>query len=219
MLSGIRSVRTMLGGLYAAFGLVIALEVILPLVDNVTAAPADKHNAAVDPAPQAIAPPEAALDDSIHTILERPLFAPDRRAIAEQAAGEQQAAAPTPPPLPDRLAGVMLGPDEREALFSSPGQKPVAVAVGGAIGGWTVSTIELDRVVLTSAFGERVLAPAHDGHIDAAAVPRVPAPPALPAAQSSPPPAAASPRLQSRPLQQRNLLPPAPGTRQASPHP
>jgi hypothetical protein len=222
---GIRSVQIVLGGLCAALGLVVALEVILPIINDVTAAPADNRNAADEPAPLDLAPPEAMLDDSVNAILERPLFSTDRRAAPQQIAQDPQATAPTPPPLPDRLDGVVLGPNEREALFGSPGQKPIAVAVGGTIGGWTVSSIELDRVVLTSAFGEKVLEPTAGPHSDSrenVLTPHFPVakPAATPTAQISPAPSVANPRPQPRLQEQRVLLPPAPSAnRQASPHP
>jgi hypothetical protein len=225
MLSGIRTVQIMLGGLCVALAIVVALELIVPFIDDVTAAPAEKPSTLVAPVPQDPTVPQEKLDRAVDTILQRPLFSTDRRAAPQQVAQDQQATAPTPPPLPDRLDGVMLGPNGREALFGSPGQKPVAVAVGGTIGGWTVSSIELDRVVLTSAFGEKVLEPAAGPHTDSrenVLTPHFPVakPAATPTAQISPSPSATNPRPQLRLQQERVLLPPVPGNnRQASPRP
>jgi hypothetical protein len=181
MSSGIRTVQILLGGLCAALGIVVALEMVLPIVNDVTASPAPQRSAVDDPVVQDVGVAPATLDSAIATILQRPLFAADRRPPAPKPASDsdEAAAAPTPPPLPNRLAGVMLGPDGREALFGNPGEKPVAVIVGGSIGGWTVSTIELDRVVLTSAFGDHVLEPTPGLRADAprpGPKPRVPVP-------------------------------------------
>jgi hypothetical protein len=50
-------------------------------------------------------------------------------------------------------------PGDREALFARQNDKPLAVKPGGQVDGWTVKDIENDRVILTSAFGQRVLEP------------------------------------------------------------
>jgi hypothetical protein len=64
-----------------------------------------------------------------------------------------------PPQLHGRLAGVMIRPGVREALFARSGQKAIAVKVGGSIDGWKIAAIEPDRVVLSSAFGMQTIKP------------------------------------------------------------
>lgn len=88
-------------------------------------------------------------------ILERPLFTPGRQPP------EVKIVQAEPPKLQGRLAGVMLRSDGREALFTRPGGRPLAVKEGEVIDGWTLSRIETGRVVLTSAFGEQVVTPTH----------------------------------------------------------
>jgi hypothetical protein len=209
MSGGIRIFRNMLLGLSAVVGIIIVLLMVLPIIDDVRAAPPDTRDPVVDAAPQNPTVSLARLDSSIDTILKRPLFAANRRPPVPKQTAENPDAV-TPPPLPERLAGVMLGPHGREALFGNPGGKPTAVGVGGTIGGWTVSVIELDRVVLTGAFGERVLEPSEGDQSDArssAPAPRVPAfnVGGAPTVQPAHPPIATVPQYR----QQRVLLAPS----------
>jgi hypothetical protein len=89
-------------------------------------------------------------------ILKRPLFSEGRTAPQPRIA---KALPPEPPKLQGRLAGVVLQSDFKEALFTRPGGKPMAVKEGQVIDGWTVGKIEEDRVTLTSAFGQQVVKP------------------------------------------------------------
>ena len=94
------------------------------------------------------------------TILERPLFSPGRDlpdTIPVQPLTETLE--DVPPQLDGRLAGVMIRPGVREALFARSGQKAIAVKVGGSIDGWKIAAIEPDRVVLSSAFGMQTIKP------------------------------------------------------------
>jgi hypothetical protein len=89
-------------------------------------------------------------------ILKRPLFSEGRLPPQPKIL---KAAAPEPPKLQGRLAGVMLQPDLKQALFTRPGGKPMAVKEGDVIDGWTVGKIEIDSVTLTSAFGQQIVKP------------------------------------------------------------
>jgi len=130
--------------------------------------------AAIPALPAAAPPPPAApdapdpsgaanLDSLVSAILDRPLFNADRHAPAPPVEEKQAAAPPevkTPPVLKGRLAGVTLGPnDEKRAVFARMGEKTKVVHEGDDVDGWTVSSIEASRVVLTSAFGEQVVRP------------------------------------------------------------
>ena len=92
-------------------------------------------------------------DSLVAEILKRPLFTPGRQPP------EAKVVKAEPPQLQGRLAGVMLRPDLRIALFTRPGGKPVSVKEGDVIDGWTTAKIEPGRVVLTSSFGEQVVKP------------------------------------------------------------
>jgi hypothetical protein len=104
-----------------------------------------------------------------------------------------------PPKLQGRLAGMVLRPDLREALFTRHGGKPIAVKEGDVIDGWTVSTIEIGRVILTSTFGEQIVKPTNGtpdeiGPAKPRAVAKKPAPPqAKPAVPATQPRKAALP--------------------------
>src|SRR5215469_5152976 len=92
-------------------------------------------------------------DRLVEEILKQPLFTPGRHPP------EEKVEKPEPPQLQGRLAGVMLRPGIRIALFTRPGGKPISIKEGEVVDGWTVSKIEAGRVVLTSAFGEQVVTP------------------------------------------------------------
>jgi hypothetical protein len=110
----------------------------------------------------------------VATILARPLFSPDRR--------------PPPPPevsvapmaTPDdalpRLAGVLVSPDGKTAIFDGPaGSKPIVLHEGGRIGAFVVEAIEPGQVTLRGPAGTNVLHPVFgDGAAEAA--PPAPAP-------------------------------------------
>ncbi|HWC63794.1 MAG TPA: hypothetical protein VG501_09235, partial [Rhizomicrobium sp.] len=89
-------------------------------------------------------------------ILKRPLFTEGRTAPQPTVV---KAAPPEPPKLQGRLAGVVLQSNFKQALFTRPGGKALAVKEGDVIDGWTVGKIEGDRVTLTSAFGQQVVKP------------------------------------------------------------
>ena len=55
-----------------------------------------------------------------------------------------------------RLAGIVIGPNLRIALFAQVG-KTRALSVGNAIDGWTVTSVEQDSVILSSAGQIRVI--------------------------------------------------------------
>ena len=96
---------------------------------------------------------EEKADALVEEIAARPLFTPGRQKP------EVKVVKAEPPVLQGRLAGVMLRPDARLALFTRPGGRPVSVKEGEVIDGWTASKIEEGRVVLTSSFGEQIVTP------------------------------------------------------------
>lgn len=130
-------------------------------------------------------------DSLVAEILKRPLFTPGRQPP------EAKVVKAEPPQLQGRLAGVMLRPDLRIALFTRPGGKPVSVKEGDVIDGWTTAKIEPGRVVLTSSFGEQVVKPTNGsaeevtpGHRPV----KKPAPAKTPAKPGQKPPAAQKPQ-------------------------
>lgn len=96
------------------------------------------------------------------SILERPLFTPGRHPASIVSL------APAPEPkeetrqLRGRLAGVMIRPGVREALFIGEGKRPMTVNLGSEIDGWKIMAIEVDGVVISSAIGSQTIKPTND---------------------------------------------------------
>lgn len=88
--------------------------------------------------------------------LQRPLFSPSRRPSAPAVRGTAQAG---PPGLP-RLAGTLVSPAGKSAIFVAAGSdRPVLLGEGGRIGDWTVNSIGPGQVVLSGPDGRRVVRP------------------------------------------------------------
>jgi hypothetical protein len=150
------------------------------------------------PTTQAADPPPAIdADGLVVKILARPLFTAGRR--PPQAPVAPPPPQPTAPELKARLAGMLVGPDQREALFARDGGGVVAVKEQQEIDGWTVTTIDIDKVVVSSSFGEKVLQPT-PGTAAVRTVPRGAPPRRLNPAQ----PAGTAPAVPARP----NVAPP-----------
>ena len=115
------------------------------------------------------------------TLLLRPLFSPDRRPPpVALSAGGKEAEMP-------RLSGVLIGPSWRRAIFAGG----VVVAEGGALGRYTVRTIEDGRVTVLGPDGVRILQPVFAADTtrppaEHPAAPSVPAAPPTPAILSAP---------------------------------
>ena len=105
------------------------------------------------------------------TILARPLFSPGRRPPAAAAAPGA-----APPALP-RVAGIMVTPAGRRAIFAEKGTKPLVLGEGGQVSGFTVQSIQAGQVTVRGPEGVRVLSPAFDSEPPAPASP--PPPPGL----------------------------------------
>jgi hypothetical protein len=109
-------------------------------------------------------------DAFVAQILGRPLFTPGRRPPAPPAP-------PAPAPLvvesPKRswdwrLAGIMMSPDKREALFVRDDLR-LTVEQGEDIDGWTLVAIGPDNVQIEGEGGKKLLRPQADTSADAGA--------------------------------------------------
>jgi hypothetical protein len=98
---------------------------------------------------------QALLTEAVGTVLARPLFAPSRRPAATPGA---QSSGATHIELP-RLAGVIVTPNGRRAIFAPATGQAIAAAEGAAIGDWVVKSISAHEVTLSGSEGERVLRP------------------------------------------------------------
>jgi hypothetical protein len=146
-MTGVRGLLLIGAGLAA----VIALEISNTPRDDVS--PLTMRTAA-----EATPAPSSAGDHSgdwVTAILTRPLFSPDRRPAAGVATG---ARATSVPGLP-RLAGIMVGPFGRSAIFAADGTKPIVVQEGGRVAAYTVNSIEATQVRLLGPEGTQVLYP------------------------------------------------------------
>lgn len=138
---------------------IIKLELHRAAVDETPSpAAAASQRAAAPMAPGPRNEPGDQVARQVATILARPLFSPSRRS---------ENAAPVPvhgtaPALP-RLAGVMVSPDGKSAIFAGTGGgKPVVIQEGAHIGEYVVGSIDVGTVTIVGPGGHRVLRPAFD---------------------------------------------------------
>ena len=172
----------------ALFGGVIVVELTSDDAGASASAPA-----AVRPEPPV--PPRAPgprIDDLLATILDRPLFSPTRQPPRESSDR------PSDPGLSDvRLAGTVIEPGRRLAIFAMPGAKPIVRGEGGAVNDWRVDSITLEAVVLSGPTGTTTLQPKTDTTLARVAAPPraapIPPPVAAPGAVRPGAPAAAKP--------------------------
>jgi hypothetical protein len=158
-----RIIQFALAGLCAGLLLVITAEVFHAVSRNDSAAVEAVESTTAKIKRTA---PGAVTEAIVDVILARPLFSASRHPPVEvSAANPEEISEAAPPQLHGRLAGVMIRPGMREALFARVGQRPIAVKVGGEIDGWMIAAIELDRVILSGAFGSQTLRPTKDPHI------------------------------------------------------
>ena len=94
----------------------------------------------------------------LRLLLARPLFSPDRRPTADAVT---VASGRTVPGLP-RLAGILVGPFGRSAIFATNGAKPIVVQEGGRVAAYTIKSIEATQVRLLGPDGAQVLYPSFE---------------------------------------------------------
>ncbi len=87
----------------------------------------------------------------VKEVLARPLFNPTRTPPAAPVTAVGTVAA-----LP-RLAGIMISPAEKEAVFMPAKGQPIVAKEGGAVGVFTVRLITADTVVVSGPHGFTVL--------------------------------------------------------------
>ncbi len=90
-----------------------------------------------------------------------PLFGPTQRRPETVSSADDAAS-----PLRDvRLAGVVIGPDLRIAIFAVTGTNSRALSEGEALKGWRLEGISRERVVLSGPAGSIVLKPQPDANL------------------------------------------------------
>lgn len=165
----------------AALVAVIWLELHSHFRDSGTMTPPSAAVLPTVPAGHPAAPDPGRIAQWAAAILARPLFSPDRRPPGVAVADAPVAVAPSLP----RVAGIVVTPAGRRAIFAEKGTKPLVLGEGGQVGGFTVQSIQAGQVTVRGPEGVRVLSPTFD--------PDAPAPP--PPGAAPPPPSLSVPGL------------------------
>lgn len=146
-----------LASLAAVLVAVLALE-LLAMPDPVAGPPEATPAPPALPVAASNTPAEARdkLDVLVQTVLARPLFTPGRRPApaAEGPAGAADADLP-------RLAGVIVAPSGRRAIFVSADAHSLVVQEGGSVGRYVVRSIAPGQVTLVDAERQQVIRPSH----------------------------------------------------------
>jgi hypothetical protein len=155
------------------FGAVLLLEIKAPEHPPPAPNPAVERG---DPPPALNELPAASAAPPIAAILARPLFSPSRRPPQSKPGNASDDSG-----LADsRLAGIIIEPDHRLAIFAPEGAKLLTVTEGQTVSGWRVESITPRDVSLSGPEGTRTLQPKFD--------PNLAPPPAPTAAAPTPPP-------------------------------
>jgi hypothetical protein len=115
-------------------------EFVLPIVHL------EPRLASASPPPGFIAPPP----DNFSAINDRPVFIPSRKPLALPADKTTTAATTSAPPLPSlAVVGVILDGQNSLAMVKLAGAPfAQAMAVGASIGGWQITSVGPDKIVL-----------------------------------------------------------------------
>ena len=142
--------------------------------------PAPKAASRAEAAPAAGPVPAAPLDTLLATTLARPLFDATRR--PPQSSGGSVSTI-----TDKRLAGIVIEPGQRLAIFAVEGAKPLALSEGETVDGWRIESITPREVSLRGPNGTETFQP----KLDPKRVFRAPTPPPVnPTAQTAAQPAA-----------------------------
>jgi general secretion pathway protein N len=157
------------------------------------------------PSPEASLPPtrqqpRGRYDELLATILARPLFSATRRPPPQ---GGNDTTADSG--LTDtRLAGIVIAPGRRIAIFAPTGAKALVVGEGETVSGWRVESITPREVSLSGPGGTKTLQPKFD--------PNLAPPPIAAVGSGNPPPTAIPPPIRPGPPPALlNRAPPRPG--------
>jgi general secretion pathway protein N len=157
-----------LSGLCALLAATLLYLIVAPLPDlEIPQVPLEQQRAAQrQTMPIATPPPQAFAD-----INARPMFSPDRKAIAEPGASNSSG---NPPSI--AFVGVIMDPRDRMALIRTSAS-PLAGAfrLGADISGWRLTEIAADHIVLSQG-GSQDTIRLEDNH---APKPATPAPPPM----------------------------------------
>src|SRR5690348_5221369 len=120
------------------FGALIAVQFMAETENGVPIAPSIARR---DAERSKLWGPPPPIDPLVAKILARPLFSPDRRPLESPRSTEAD--------LKDkRLAGIVIEPNRRFAIFAVTGAKPLTVTEGDNVDGWRVESITADEIAL-----------------------------------------------------------------------
>ena len=182
----------------ALFAAIIAAEITATPDSGLTATVASPSSeASLPPTRQQ---PRGRYDELLATILARPLFSATRRPPPR---GGNDTTAESG--LTDtRLAGIVIAPGHRIAIFAPNGAKALVVGEGETVSGWRVESITPREVSLSGPGGTKTLQPKFD--------PNLAPPPIAAVGSGNPPPAAIpAPIRPGFPPALLNRAPPRPG--------
>lgn len=108
----------------------------------------------VDTTPEAIA---AAPAEASREIIDRPLFFASRRPLPPEPPPAVEARAEPEPPLTFALVGTILTSISQTALVKPEKLPPLELSAGQSLDGWTVSSIDVDRIIVRHGATEQLL--------------------------------------------------------------
>jgi len=176
----------------AAFATILFVEIERPDRAVIAASP-DPRAEYADRQPVLRPLPIAPAAPPIAAILARPLFSPSRRP-PQSTPGK---ADDTSGLADSRLAGIVIEPGRRLAIFAPQSGKLLTVTEGETVSGWRIETISPREVSLSGPEGTKSLQPKFDPNL---APPAEAQPPAVPAPVAAPGPVfGAPPRIRTAP--------------------
>jgi hypothetical protein len=152
-------------------GCVLLAAIVVAELEPSSAPARVAATASPPPAPESAPLPRsefgARFEAQVTTVLARPLFSSTRRPPPRGSgdASDDSGLADT------RLAGIVIEPGRRIAIFAPAGTKPVSVNEGQTMGRWRVESITPREVSLSGPDGIRTLQPKPDPNLVAASGP------------------------------------------------
>ena len=92
-----------------------------------------------------------------HEIVDRPLFFASRRPVPPEPPAVAAAKPEPVPPLDFALVGTILTGSSRVALVKPDKTASVELALGQLVGGWTISAIDADRIMVRHGATEQLV--------------------------------------------------------------
>lgn len=156
--AGTRPLRWLAAGCACALVAVLALEYHFGATREMRLAYQPSHAVpipvwAAPSSAEDASPSPPRVQEWTRVVLARPLFSASRRPASVVVAGPQE----------PRLAGIVVGPSGRRAIFAgADGARGTIAGIGQQAGGWRVQAIDATSVQVIGPAGLRTLRPARD---------------------------------------------------------